>query len=111
MWEEKTVNVDYMFYGAGMGNPEAMNPVMCAQRCALDVHCGAFEYDFTPETNYCVWWDVGACDVGHPNATNNFCAKINISDAPQPAQAFLPTGFSTHQLGINDLPDVPDNYQ
>ena len=74
-WEEKTVKVDYMFFGAGMSNPEAMNPVMCAQRCALDVNCGAFEYDSTPQTNYCVWWGVDKCDVGHPNATNNFMGK------------------------------------
>merc|ERR1712055_669640 len=43
-WSEFVVHDDWMFYGAGWGNQEAMNPMACAKRCALDVECGSFEF-------------------------------------------------------------------
>ena len=85
-WEDSVVHDDWMFYGAGIGNPEAMNPMMCAQRCALDINCGAFEYDTDSrtKTNYCSWWKVGICDKGQApiNSDGAFeypfqtCAKV-----------------------------------
>ena len=77
-WSDYVVHKDWMFYGAGMGNPEAMNPMVCAQRCALDINCGAFEYDTTKKgTNYCSWWKVGVCDQeGQGHETFQTCAKV-----------------------------------
>ena len=77
-WSDYVVHKEWMFYGAGIGNPEAMNPMVCAQRCALDINCGAFEYDTTKKgTNYCSWWKVGVCDQkGQGNETFQTCAKV-----------------------------------
>merc|ERR1719402_479028 len=36
LWNETTVHIDWMFYGAGDGNPEAKDANECAKRCALD---------------------------------------------------------------------------
>ena len=62
-WADNVVHEDWMFYGAGWGNPEAMDPTICAKRCALDINCAAFEYvvDEHKNTNYCSWWRVGSC--------------------------------------------------
>lgn len=81
-WNETVVHDDWMIYGAGIGNPAAMNPMICAQRCALDVNCGAFEYDMesNKKTNYCSWWSVGACDEGQGMYHFNTCAKVRDED-------------------------------
>ena len=82
IWNETEVHTDWMLYGSGLGNPEAMNPVICAQRCALDINCGAFEYDSNVGIyaaggdNYCSWWAVGVCDKGQGKYDFQTCAKV-----------------------------------